>query len=118
MAERSGQKTRNGKSDLNRAERDELTAIPGVGPAAAEAILKHRKQRGTFKSLDQLDDVAGLGGQAVENLREHFTVPGKGARSAGRSAGSEANEAAATVRKAGEKSAGAMGRAGEKVEKT
>ena len=113
MAERSVEKTRNGKSDLNRAERDELTRIPGVGPATAEAILKHRKRRGSFESLDQLNEISGLGDQAAKNLRERFTVSSKGARSAGQRAGGTATAAVETARKAGE-SAEAMGRAGEK----
>ena len=42
-------KTRNAKSDLNRADRDELVAVPGIGPAGAESILKHRGDRGGFR---------------------------------------------------------------------
>jgi competence ComEA-like helix-hairpin-helix protein len=118
MAERSGQKTRNGKGDLNRAGRDELTAIPGIGPATAEAILKRREQRGAFESLDQLGDVAGLGTQAAKNLRKRFTVSGKRAGSGGRSAGGVAKRAAESARQAGENAGETTRRAGEKGAQT
>lgn len=114
MAERSGQKTRNGKGDLNRAGRDELTAIPGIGPATAEAILKSREQRGAFESLDQLGDVAGLGTQAAKNLRKRFTVSGKRAGSGGRSAGGAAKRAAESARQAGENAGETTRRTAEK----
>jgi DNA uptake protein ComE-like DNA-binding protein len=39
MADRTDKKTRNAKSDLNRADRDELMSVPGIGSAAAESIL-------------------------------------------------------------------------------
>ena len=39
MADKTGKKTRHAKSDLNRADRDELVSVPGIGPAGAESIL-------------------------------------------------------------------------------
>ena len=82
MADKSVEKSRNAKSDLNRADRDELVTVPGIGPAAAESILKHRGDRGGFKSLDELSDVTGIGAQAVQNLRKRFTISGKRAGAA------------------------------------
>jgi DNA uptake protein ComE-like DNA-binding protein len=38
MADKTVGKTRNAKSDLNRADRDELVSVRGIGPAAAESI--------------------------------------------------------------------------------
>lgn len=113
MAERSVHKSGNGKSDLNRAKRNELTAVPGIGAATAKAIMKRRKERGAFESLDELDEVSGLDAQTMRNLRERFTVSGKGP-SSGRSARKAGKAVAETVERTGEKSAEAMGRAGEK----
>ena len=84
MADNTVEKSRHAKSDLNRADRDELVSVPGIGPAAAESILKQRSDRGGFKSLDELSDVTGIGAQTVQNLRERFNISRKraGAKSA------------------------------------
>jgi competence protein ComEA len=82
VADKTAKKTRNAKSDLNRADRDELVSVPGIGPAGAESILKQRGDRGGFKSLDELSDVTGIGAQTVQNLRERFTISGKRAGAA------------------------------------
>ena len=74
VADKTAKKTRNAKSDLNRADRDELVSVQGIGPAGAESILKERGDRGGFKSLDELSDVTGIGAQTVQNLRERFTI--------------------------------------------
>ena len=87
MADKTVEKSRNAKSDLNRADRDELVAVSGIGPAGAESILKHRGDRGGFKSLDELSDVTGIGAQAVQNLRKRFTISGKRAGAAASSKG-------------------------------
>jgi competence ComEA-like helix-hairpin-helix protein len=82
MADKTVGKTRNAKSDLNRADHDELVSVRGIGPAAAESILEHRGERGGFKSLDELSDVTGIGAQAMQNLRERFTISGNRAGAA------------------------------------
>jgi competence protein ComEA len=97
-ADNTAKNTRIAKSDLNRADHDELVSVPGIGPAAAESILKHRGDRGGFKSLDELSDVTGIGAQAVQNLRDHFTISGKPASAVESASKSEAKAPATSPR--------------------
>ena len=60
--------------DINRASVTELEALPGVGPATAEAIVAHREQNGPFASVDDLLDVRGIGEAKLEQLRDQATV--------------------------------------------
>ena len=63
-----------GLVDINRASVTELEALPGVGPATAEAIVAHREQNGPFASVDDLLDVRGIGEAKLEQLRDQATV--------------------------------------------
>lgn len=55
--------------DLNRAGASELESLPGVGPALAARILEARSRLGRFTSVDQLQEVRGIGPATVERLR-------------------------------------------------
>lgn len=70
--------------DLNTATREELIAVNGIGPARAQAILDYRAQHGTFKSVDELKDVKGIGARRFETLKSEFTVAPTGAKPAPR----------------------------------
>jgi competence protein ComEA len=65
-----------GAINLNTATREELIALPGIGPAKAEAILDHRKTHGAFKSVEELKDVKGIGAKRYEKLKGEFVVQG------------------------------------------
>lgn len=61
--------------NLNRAGAAELETLPGIGPSRSRAILELRRQLGgTFKSVEQLLDVKGIGEKSLEKLRPHVTL--------------------------------------------
>lgn len=70
----SGGSTPAGPIDLNSATVEQLDALPGVGPATAQAIVDHRDRNGPFASVDALGDVRGIGPAKLEALRPLVTV--------------------------------------------
>ena len=60
--------------DLNRATTDELTRLPGVGPALARRIVDVRDAEGPFTEVDDLGRVRGMSVRKVEKLRAFVTI--------------------------------------------
>lgn len=60
--------------NLNTASAEELQTLDGVGPATAAAILEYRTQQGGFRSVDDLDQVPGIGPKTMEALRDSVIV--------------------------------------------
>lgn len=46
---------------INTAETTELETLPGIGPVLAAAIVQWRTDNGAFTSLEQLQEVSGIG---------------------------------------------------------
>ena len=63
-----------GLVDLNTATREQLDALPGVGPATAQAILDYRRARGRFRHVQELLEVRGIGEAKLAALRERVRV--------------------------------------------
>jgi competence protein ComEA len=60
--------------NVNSASESELETLTGVGPVLAAAILQYRTDHGPFTSVDQLEDVSGIGPATLEALRPEVTV--------------------------------------------
>ena len=60
--------------DLNRADRAELGQVPHLGPKLADAIDARRRERGPFRSVDELREVAGVGPATFDKLRPFVRV--------------------------------------------
>jgi competence protein ComEA len=58
-----------GVVDVNRATAAELAALPGIGPALAERVVRWRRAHGRFGSVDALAEVPGIGPATLERLR-------------------------------------------------
>lgn len=60
--------------DLNRATLNELEQLPRVGPKIAERIIAFREAYGSFRSVDELLSVSGIGPKTLEYIRPHAKV--------------------------------------------
>lgn len=66
--------------DVNRAEWQEWSVLPGIGETLARRIVAERQERGAFRSLEDLQRVAGIGPRTVERLRPYLLPVEEGVR--------------------------------------
>ncbi|MHA3704450.1 ComEA family DNA-binding protein [Jatrophihabitans sp. YIM 134969] len=63
-----------GLVDLNTAGLADLDTLPGVGPVLAQAIVDWRTDHGRFASVDDLQQVTGIGPSRFADLKDLVTV--------------------------------------------
>ncbi|MBW4438790.1 MAG: helix-hairpin-helix domain-containing protein [Pleurocapsa minor GSE-CHR-MK-17-07R] len=63
----------NGIVYVNSASAEELDALPGIGPALAQAIIAYREANGPFMALEDLDAVEGIGEALMARLAEFIS---------------------------------------------
>ncbi|MFK7161126.1 helix-hairpin-helix domain-containing protein [Marinospirillum sp. MEB164] len=54
--------------NINQADLQQLTALPGIGPSRAAAIIELREQRGGLTDANQLLEVRGIGPVILQSL--------------------------------------------------
>jgi competence protein ComEA len=64
-----------GSVDVNRSDATELAAVPGIGRSIAQRIVELRAREGSFGSLDELLDVAGMTQTRLERARPYLRQP-------------------------------------------
>jgi competence protein ComEA len=62
------------KVDINRAEAWLLQALPGIGEVRARAIVDYRQQNGSFRNINELLEVEGIGMDTYEKIKPLITV--------------------------------------------
>jgi len=63
--------------NINTATQEEIETLSGIGPVKAKSIVDYRKAHGGFKSVDELENVDGIGAATLNNLRKDVSVTGK-----------------------------------------
>jgi len=59
---------------INREKTYGLCAIPGIGPYVARQIVKERKSRGGFNSLEELIQVKGIGKKLYNKILPYISL--------------------------------------------
>ncbi|HFI0048712.1 TPA: helix-hairpin-helix domain-containing protein [Streptococcus suis] len=62
------------KVNLNTATEADLQTISGIGAKRAADIVAYREANGGFKSVDDLNNVSGIGDKTMESIRPYVTV--------------------------------------------
>lgn len=60
--------------NINRASIEHLQSLPQIGPSRAQAIVNLRQERGGFQSIEELDDVRGIGPKTLLKLMPYIST--------------------------------------------
>jgi competence protein ComEA len=60
--------------NLNTATAADLAKLPGIGPAVAARIVEYRQKNGSFKKIEELMNVKGIGEKTFLKLKPLVTV--------------------------------------------
>ena len=64
-----------GKININNASAEQIaTAMTGIGESKAKAIVDYRSSQGKFKSVQDLENVDGIGSKTVEKNKDKITL--------------------------------------------
>ena len=71
--------TNNNQSDqglinINSATKEQLLKIPGIGEAKAKAIINYREKNGNFKTIEDIQNVEGIGSKLYEEIKIYITT--------------------------------------------
>lgn len=66
--------TNDGKIRINQASESELTTLPGIGPAKAEAIIQYREEHGPFQAVEDLLNISGIGQKTLDRFADMIIV--------------------------------------------
>ena len=69
-----GEATAPQRIDINRAEPWLLEALPGIGEVSAQDIVDYRSEHGSFRHIDELCYVKGIGTITLDKIRGYITV--------------------------------------------
>jgi comEA protein len=82
----SSNSAKGGIVNLNTASVAELEELPGIGPSTAARIVEYRQKNGSFKKVEDLMNIRGIGEKSFLKLKPLITItPVKADRGTGAS---------------------------------
>lgn len=62
------------KVNINTATQAELESLPGIGPSTALKIIEYRKEKGKFKSIEDIKEVSGIGESKFNQIKSLISI--------------------------------------------
>ncbi|MCQ2552331.1 MAG: ComEA family DNA-binding protein [Clostridia bacterium] len=64
----------NGKISLNKATKEELMSLPGIGETKALAIIEYRNRYNGFVSIEEITQVKGIGESTFNKIKAYLSL--------------------------------------------
>ena len=74
ISEDADQGAGTGKVNINTADKELLTTLPGVGSSKADAILAYRQEQGGFSSIEEIMNVEGIKEGVFARIKDRISV--------------------------------------------
>ncbi len=62
------------KININKANLQELLSAPGIPPKLAKNIVAYRQTKGSFRDIEELKEIKGIGDYRYEKLKGLFFI--------------------------------------------
>jgi len=62
------------KVNINTADKEMLSSLPGVGPVTAGRIIEYREKNGPFKNKEEITKIKGIGEKTFQKIKDLITV--------------------------------------------
>lgn len=72
--EEQGSSNKNQLVNINKATKEELQTLQGIGESTADKIITYRKENGNFKQIEDIKNVPGIGDAKYENIKDKISV--------------------------------------------
>lgn len=60
--------------NINKASKEELMTLPGIGESRADAVIACREEKGSFTSIEEIKNVTGIGDGIFSRIKDLITV--------------------------------------------
>lgn len=67
-------KDNNSKVNINTATKEELMTLTGIGEAKANDIISYRNKNGSFKNVDEIKNIKGIGDAIFAKIKDRLTI--------------------------------------------
>ncbi len=74
VSSNSNTESKNGKVNINKATKEQLQSLSGIGESTANKIIQYRKENGNFNKIEDLKNVPGIGDSKFEAIKDSITV--------------------------------------------
>lgn len=66
--------TSDNRVNINKASKEELMKLKGLGESKADAIITYRTNNGDFKTIEDIKNVSGIGDALFDKIKDFITV--------------------------------------------
>ena len=72
--ETSANQEDDGLVDINKADKEQLMTLPGIGESKADLILQYRQEHGDFETIENLMDIPGIKEGVFNKIKDCIKV--------------------------------------------